>query len=251
MSEKLDGIRCYWDGRFFYTRNDNRIDAPQWVIDQMPTNVKLDSLLRSAQQTTVNKSGALVLDGELYCGRQKFDICMGIKSNAGHDAWKEAKYHVFDILGVNEPFEKRVEMIVDVAKEVEFIVDVKHKKCRGREHLIRKMNCIVKLGGEGIMLRKPKTKYEGKRSKTLLKCKPEYDAEAKVIGYVDGKDSLEMEMESGITFRLSTKFKSKDDFPIGTIITYKFNELFKSGKPRFAVMMRVREEATEAKDFVF
>lgn len=230
MSEKLDGIRCYWDGGSFYTRNDNKIDAPRWVVDQMPKD--------------------LVLDGELYCGRQRFDICMDIKSNAGHEAWRGANYHVFDVLSVDKPFEERVEMIIEIAKDVDFIVVVKHKKCRGREHLIRKMKCIVELGGEGIMLRKPGSKYEGKRSKTLLKCKPEYDAEAKVIGHVEGKESLEMEMESGITFKLLTKFKSKEEFPIGTIITYKFNELFKSGKPRFPVMMRVREDVSEAKDFV-
>ena len=41
MSEKLDGIRCYWDGRGFYTRNDNRIEAPDWVVSQMPKGKQL------------------------------------------------------------------------------------------------------------------------------------------------------------------------------------------------------------------
>lgn len=40
-----------------------------------------------------------------------------------------------------------------------------------------------------VMLRKPKSIYEGKRSKTLLKVKTFYDAEAEVVGYVDGKVS--------------------------------------------------------------
>ena len=32
MSEKLDGVRCYWDGSQMFTRNGNRIYAPsEWI----------------------------------------------------------------------------------------------------------------------------------------------------------------------------------------------------------------------------
>lgn len=230
MSEKLDGVRCYWNGEQFLTRNDNVIDAPDWVIEQMPKDV--------------------CLDGELYCGRGNFDKCISIKGDGSHEYWKYAKYHVFDVLNCNLSFEKRVKMIVEVTKDVDFIVDVKHKECRSREHLVRKLKCVVENGGEGIMLRQRKSKYVGKKSRTLLKCKPEYDAEAEVIDHVPDKDSLVMLMESGQTFRLSTKQQPKKKYPIGTIITYKFNEVFpKSGKPRFPVLMRIREDATGPKDF--
>lgn len=40
------------------------------------------------------------------------------------------------------------------------------------------------------MLRQPGSLYVGKRSKTLLKVKTFYDAEAKVIGYEAGKVRL-------------------------------------------------------------
>lgn len=231
MSEKLDGIRCYWNGEQFLTRNDNVIDAPDWVLEQMPKDV--------------------CFDGELYCGRGNFEMCINIKGDGNHEYWKKyAKYHVFDILECELSFEKRVRKIIEVTKDIDFIVDVKHKECRSREHLVRKLKCVVENGGEGIMLRQRKSKYVGKRSKTLLKCKPEYDAEAKVIDHVPDKDSLVMLMESGQTFRLSTKQQPKSKYPIGTIITYKFNEVFaKSGKPRFPVLMRIREDATEPKDF--
>ena len=29
MSEKMDGVRCYWNGNTMYTRNGNRIFAPE------------------------------------------------------------------------------------------------------------------------------------------------------------------------------------------------------------------------------
>lgn len=57
------------------------------------------------------------------------------------------------------------------------------------------------------MLRKPGSRYEGKRSSTLLKVKTFFDAEAEVIGYEAGKGkykgmtgSLIVKMESGKTF---------------------------------------------------
>ena len=40
------------------------------------------------------------------------------------------------------------------------------------------------------MLRKPHSKYEGKRSSTLLKVKTFFDAEAEVVRYEPGKVSL-------------------------------------------------------------
>jgi DNA ligase-1 len=32
MSEKLDGVRCYWNGKTMYTRNGNPFYAPKWWI---------------------------------------------------------------------------------------------------------------------------------------------------------------------------------------------------------------------------
>lgn len=46
---------------------------------------------------------------------------------------------------------------------------------------------VEKKGGEGLMLRKPGSLYEGKRSSTLLKVKSFYDAEALVVGHEPGK----------------------------------------------------------------
>ena len=32
MSEKLDGVRCYWNGKTMYTRNGNPFYAPKWWV---------------------------------------------------------------------------------------------------------------------------------------------------------------------------------------------------------------------------
>lgn len=60
------------------------------------------------------------------------------------------------------------------------------KKCKGKEHLDETLKSVLKLGGEGVMLRLPRSKYENKRSTNLLKVKNFFDEEAKVIGYRAG-----------------------------------------------------------------
>jgi DNA ligase-1 len=51
MSEKLDGVRCYWDGNKLYTRNGNETFAPPEWIAKLPSTP---------------------LDGELWSGRDQF-----------------------------------------------------------------------------------------------------------------------------------------------------------------------------------
>lgn len=44
-------------------------------------------------------------------------------------------------------------------------------KCTGPDHLLSMLKKVEAVGGEGLMMRKEKSKYEGKRSATLLKVK--------------------------------------------------------------------------------
>ena len=45
MSEKLDGVRCYWDGTKMYTRTGNDFFPPQWFTDGLPVDLALDGEL--------------------------------------------------------------------------------------------------------------------------------------------------------------------------------------------------------------
>ena len=36
MSEKLDGVRAYWDGRRFLSRQGNLYHAPDWFTKDLP-----------------------------------------------------------------------------------------------------------------------------------------------------------------------------------------------------------------------
>ena len=45
--------------------------------------------------------------------------------------------------------------------------------------------------GEGIMLKNPKSLYEGGRSANMLKVKPSFDIEAVIVDYTKGKGKYE------------------------------------------------------------
>ena len=88
MSEKLDGVRAYWDGQQFLSRRNNILHAP-------------DGSPRDCRDTP--------LDGELWIGRKQFDRVSGIvRRQDKPDIWKEVKYLVFDAPEATGPFEERL-----------------------------------------------------------------------------------------------------------------------------------------------
>ena len=57
MSEKLDGVRCYWNGKTMHTRNGNPFYAPEWWKKNLPQ---------------------IALDGELWTDRDDFQKIVSI-----------------------------------------------------------------------------------------------------------------------------------------------------------------------------
>jgi DNA ligase-1 len=44
MTEKYDGMRLYWNGSQFFTRQGNEVKAPEFITSRMP-NISLDGEL--------------------------------------------------------------------------------------------------------------------------------------------------------------------------------------------------------------
>ena len=119
---------------------------------------------------------------------------------------------------------------------------------------------ILSKDGEGIMLKSPESMYEGKRSSYLLKYKPNFDAEAMIIGYNGGSGKYEGKLGSficapikdervvdnkklyfaisGMTDIIRVNFRKTH--PIGTIVTYDYSGMTDDGKPRFPRYSRIR-----------
>lgn len=241
ISEKLDGVRAFWNGKCFYSRLGNPFYAPKWFTKDLPKDFHLD--------------------GELFGGRKKFQQTIKIVKNAECADWNKIKYCVFDSPNMGkDTFEKRTKTVKDWfdTNKPQYAEFVDQYKCTSKQQLEDDLKKMIKLGGEGLMIRQPGSVYERCRSKTLLKLKKFYDAEAVVIGYDPGKGrftgavgALRCKMECGKVFKVGSGLTDKDHRKppkIGSIITYKFQEYTNSGSPRFPTYLGVRIDATEPKD---
>ena len=232
LSEKLDGIRAYWDGRDFFSRNGNVFHAPDWFRATLPRSP---------------------LDGELWLGRQEFQRTMSIvRSHNGGDRWNVLKYVVFDAPKEGGGFEARMERLQEWFgdERCDYAQLHPHQLCVDADHLKAELDRILALQGEGLMLRKPGSSYEGRRSSTLLKVKRFIEAEAVIVDHVAGKGKhrgrlggLIVEMPDGKRFNVGSGLSDalrKAPPTVGTTITYRFTEHTKDGIPKCASFVRVR-----------
>ncbi len=234
MSEKLDGVRGYWTGKELVSRSGSPFHVPKWFTRNFPSTS---------------------LDGELWIGRQQFSELVSIVRQKRDDAeWKKVRYFIFDAPQIEGGFEKRLDFARRWFQEHPnpFAGVIKQQICESEKHLRRKLMEIESLGGEGMMLRKPDSPYTFGRSYDSLKVKTHEDTEATVIRHLPGSGkntgrlgSLLVELPNGIQFAIGSGFSDKERNnppPVGSIITFKYYSFYKSGIPRFASFLRVREE---------
>ena len=190
-------------------------------------------------------------------GRKLFQRTVGIvKRQDQSPLWKDLLYVVFDAPTHAGGFEERMEQVKKSVDGKSVYARV-HEQfvCSGFEHLKTELARVEALGGEGLMARQPGSRYEAGRSSTLLKVKSFRDAEARVVGHAPGAGrhkgrlgALEVELADGTRFNVGTGFSDaeREDPPaIGSIITFRFQELSDGGVPRFPSYIGVRIDATE------
>jgi DNA ligase-1 len=230
LSEKLDGVRAYFTGQQFLSRQGHPFHAPEWFTAGLPP---------------------VPLDGELWLGRKLFQRTVGIvRRHDMTELWKEVRFLVFDVPSPDEAFEARLASATRMLHEFRpaYARVHEHVPCSGIEHLRRELARVEALGGEGLMLRRPESRYEAGRSATLLKVKTFHDAEARVVGHEPGKGrhkgrlgALLVEMADGTRFAVGTGLSDADRIAppsLGMWITYRFQGLTDGGVPRFPVFVR-------------
>lgn len=235
MSEKLDGVRAFWNGEMFISRLGNPLHAPDWFCADLPKEP---------------------LDGEFWIDRKAFQRTVSIvRRQDKNDVWKEVRFRVFDAPQGGDDFEQRlktIERIIATNKPL-YALAHEHVLCTDLDHLRRELARIESLGGEGLMLRQPGSRYEVGRPTTLLKVKTFVDAEARVVGHEPGKGrhkgrlgALLVELADGTKFAVGTGFSDAERGAppaIGSTITFRFQELTDGGVPRFPSYVRVRADA--------
>src|SRR4051812_14659083 len=220
LSEKLDGLRAYWDGAKMISRLGNVFHAPDWFVAGLPSHP---------------------LDGELFLARKSFQKTTAIvRRQDKSDHWKQIKFLIFDAPAHGGAFESRMELLRGLPAHP-YAAAHTHTLCTGISHLKEELARIEKLGGEGLMLRQPASMYVAGRSSTLLKVKSFKDDEAVVIGHQPGAGrhkgrlgALLVRLASGAEFAIGTGFSDKErEAPpaIGATVTFRYQELSDGGVP--------------------
>jgi len=234
VSEKLDGVRAHWDGKQLRFRSGNPVNAPAWFVAGLPPEP---------------------LDGELWLGRGRFDQLSGIvrREIPRDNEWRQVSYIIFELPGADGDFTDRSGRIKAIVAQtgVPWLQAVEHFRLSDDKTLQRKLDEVVRAGGEGLMLHHAAAPYVTGRSPLLLKVTPWLDAEARVVAHLSGKGkhvgrlgALRVAMPDGRQFSLGSGLSDaqRNDPPaIGSLVTYRYRELTRYGIPRFPRFLRVRE----------
>ncbi len=232
MSEKLDGVRAYWDGRKLISRGGKVFAAPLWFTEGFPP---------------------FAVDGELWSKRGDFENIVSIvRRKQPHSGWRQVSYQVFDVPdqagGLPDRLKVLEKYLADQPSAYLHIID--QIPCKGEKQLQQYLNQRVSLGAEGLVVRNPVAPYQSERSSDALKVKNYSDAECTISGYKAGKGKLK-----GLTGALLCRMDNGDEISIGSglnqnlrtsppalgqVITFKYYGLTKYGKPRHPVFLRLR-----------
>ena len=246
VSEKLDGVRAYWDGTRFLSKNGHVYQAPAWFIQNMPK---------------------FALDGELWIARNTFNELSGIvrKKTPVDAEWRKVSYQIFDLPQHSAIFDRRLQILRTLFSQTshhenliypEWLVLIKQFKVDSHSALMNALDRVVSQGGEGLMLHLGRSYYHGRRDDELLKLKQYFDAEANVIEHYPGQGKYQgllgsMLVESigldnkRVKFRIGTGFSDKERQnppPVGKLITYKYFGYTQSGLPKFPSFLRIRAD---------
>lgn len=232
MSEKLDGVRAIWNGKSLYSRNGNKFYPAEFFTKDFPKDIWLD--------------------GELFLDRKKFsDTISIVKKKDPHDGWSRIQYLIFDAPKLGGSFQDRYEQLKVILEDINSPYLLLHQQevCKNDEMLQKKMDEVVKIDGEGMIVRDSQGYYENTRSKSMLKVKRFHDAEAIVQKHLKGTGRLcftmgaiEVINNDGITFKIGSGFTDKERSKppkIGSVVTYRYFELSKDNVPRFPTFVRV------------
>lgn len=234
VSEKLDGVRAFWDGKKLLTKQGNIINAPAWFTNDLP-EVKLD--------------------GELWIERNKFEKVVSViqKKSPIDREWRQIKYMVFDSPNIDLTFAKRMSSLATIIEHtaVSWLKLIPHAQFSTFVELERHLTSITQQGAEGLILNLADSYYTPGRQTSVLKLKPYFDSDAVVIDHIAGEGkfsnmlgSLVVRNDKGKTFKIGTGFTHEQRLnppKIGHVVTFKYFGFTKNGIPKYASFLRERE----------
>ena len=251
---KLDGIRCIVTKDGMFSRNGKPIISAPHI------GKSLNFLFESNPN--------LILDGELYADKFANDfnkiVSLVKRTKPTADDLKESakniEYHIYDIPSVSETFDGRLEALNELFQYFPKCVKlVETHNANNELEVMELYGEYVDKGFEGQMLRLD-SKYENKRSKSLLKHKSFIDEEFTIKDICEGEGNrtgtagyMVFETAEGKPFKSNVKgtwdetaemLKSKKKL-IGKQATIKYFNLTPDGIPRFPFVTNIDRNSYE------
>jgi len=231
ISEKLDGVRIFWDGKQVRSRSGQWIKLPDELLKQLP---------------------AFALDAELWAGRGQFQQVMQALQSSGAGLWQGIRLMVFDAPQQPGTFTERLQFLQQQLPQTAFVQLLPQQQLQTKAQLDELLQQVVAGGGEGLMLHHAEALYQSGRVSHLQKLKLFEDAEARVVAHLPGKGqftgmmgALLVELPDGRRFKLGSGFtvaERQNPPEIGRLVTFQYQGLTHKGTPRFAVFVRERPE---------
>jgi DNA ligase-1 len=127
MSEKLDGVRGYWDGKQLFSKNGNLLYPPEVFTEKLPP---------------------FPLEGELWGGRNTFEQTVSIvKRRQPHDGWQQLKFAIFDVPQAAGGFTERIIKASDWLNShpSRFAFVIAQSQIRDQEQLLQELQRVEEL----------------------------------------------------------------------------------------------------------
>lgn len=249
---KLDGMRCIVKADGMWSRNGKKVVSAPHIF--------------KALKPLFDKFPDLIFDGELFTDKLKNDfnkiMSLAKRTKPTQDELDESErllqYHIYDFPSCKKNFTGRFNDLLNL-----FINDGKpdcikivHTQVVGnKEELDAEYAKFLEDGQEGQIIRTD-SPYENKRSKYLLKRKEFLDEEFEILDIEEGKGTRSgmfgraiLKTKKGIEFEANARgtheyyaelLKNKKDI-IGKMATVRYQNLTPDGKPRFGVMVAIRD----------
>lgn len=245
---KFNGMRCVATKDGLFTRKGEKyISCPH---------------IEEALKPFFEQHPDAVLDGELFNNelRQRLNEISKLIRKTIHitkedlDRSKElVHYYIYDGYGFGldkeHPYHERKQWIdSNVIGKYTHVAKVEDFYIGSKEDLDKHYQNLVEQGHEGAILRHKKMKYEHKRSKNLLKVKPEMDSEAKILRVIEGSGNWSGTAKTatldwngkvfdatfkGTQDQLRDVLKNQSNW-VGKVVTFLYNDTTGLGTPNFA-----------------
>lgn len=248
VQPKLDGVRMLAHCKDNTITFLSRTGKPLYGLDHIRDELLKFELMKENE----------VWDGELYSSSMSFDEISGYcRTQKQKEQSQKPEFWVFDASGSCEkkPFAQRVPRF-EAYYQLKYVREVGYDVVNSEKEAEINLNNYIKEGYEGMMLRNKEGHYEyNYRSYNLQKWKLFMDSEFEVVDVIEGKGIDKgtgifiCKTENDVSFQVrcegsheerAQQLNQKQSL-IGKLLTVKYQELTKTGVPRFPVGKCIRE----------